>query len=401
MKGTYLISVIILLAIIAGCGGNKQSTDDLIVVNVTKSYPKKELALHDLFDVEYVPLETNDEFVTTAYTQAIGKEIILDRTRSDIFIFDSNGKGLRKINRMGQGPEEYISITGQIALDEDNNEIFVNSFSTKTIFVYDLFGNFKRSFVHKGDSVNAEYAQIDIFDKDNLICHDSGNNYYNREDGTFDTTTRNIFWIISKQDGSVTKEIDIPYTKRIFTRLIYNDNGRRGTILMRINHLIPYHDSWLVVEPSSDTIYRYLPDHSMIPFIVRTPSIQSMDPEIFLFPGVLTDRYFFMHVAKKEYDFEKQEFLSTDLMYDKQEQALFETVVYNDDFSTKRPVNMWHEILVTTLINSEEIAFVEKLEAYQLVEAYEKGQLKGKLKEIAAELDEEDNPVIMIAKNKK
>jgi len=37
----------------------------------------------------------------------------------------------------------------------------------------------------------------------------------------------------------------------------------------------------------------------------------------------------------------------------------------------------------------------------QLVEAHKKGLLKGKLKEIAATLDEEDNPVIMLVKHKK
>jgi hypothetical protein len=42
------------------------------------------------------------------------------------------------------------------------------------------------------------------------------------------------------------------------------------------------------------------------------------------------------------------------------------------------------------------------LEAHQLVESYEKGELKdGKLKEIAATLDEESNPVIMLIKHKK
>ena len=62
---------------------------------------------------------------------------------------------------------------------------------------------------------------------------------------------------------------------------------------------------------------------------------------------------------------------------------------------------MWYENRVTTLINSEDIVFAEKLDAFELVEAYKEGKLKGKLKEIAAELDEEDNAVIMIAKNKR
>jgi hypothetical protein len=50
-------------------------------------------------------------------------------------------------------------------------------------------------------------------------------------------------------------------------------------------------------------------------------------------------------------------------------------------------------------VNEE--TFQVTLEAYKLVEDYKKGLLKGRLKEIAATLDEEDNPVIMMIKQKK
>lgn len=50
---------------------------------------------------------------------------------------------------------------------------------------------------------------------------------------------------------------------------------------------------------------------------------------------------------------------------------------------------------------NHEIESWQPLEAHQLVESYKKGELKGKLKEIAATLDEEDNPVIMLIKHKK
>ena len=57
-----------------GCGtSSTQEKEDLIVVDVSKDYPKKELILQDLFDVEYIPLETTDEFVTLGWLQAIGK----------------------------------------------------------------------------------------------------------------------------------------------------------------------------------------------------------------------------------------------------------------------------------------------------------------------------------------
>jgi hypothetical protein len=48
----------------------------------------------------------------------------------------------------------------------------------------------------------------------------------------------------------------------------------------------------------------------------------------------------------------------------------------------------------------QKIATCYSLDAPELVEAYEKGELKGKLNEIAAELDEESNPVVMLVKYK-
>ena len=50
---------------------------------------------------------------------------------------------------------------------------------------------------------------------------------------------------------------------------------------------------------------------------------------------------------------------------------------------------------------NHEIASWYSLEAYQLVESYNKGELKGILKEIASKLNEDSNPVIMLIKYKK
>ena len=130
MKQTKTILAVILLVVLAGCGENKQSNNDLIIVDVSKSYPKKELILQDFMDVEYVALETTDEFLTQGLVQDVGKEYILATNRNndgDIFIFDrKTGKGVRKINRRGQGAEEYARIN-EIILDENNGEIFVKS----------------------------------------------------------------------------------------------------------------------------------------------------------------------------------------------------------------------------------------------------------------------------------
>lgn len=63
MKRSFTVAATALF-ITTGCVENKQSVNELIVVDVTKSYPEKELILQDFMDVEYIPLETNEEFVT-------------------------------------------------------------------------------------------------------------------------------------------------------------------------------------------------------------------------------------------------------------------------------------------------------------------------------------------------
>jgi hypothetical protein len=381
----------ITLFVIAGCIGCKSSgsqSDDLITVDVTKSYPKKELILQDFMDVEYMALETNDDFVTQGMIVDIGKEIILDRNARDgnIHIFDRTGKGLRKINRMGQGPEEYL-MPINIILDEENSEMFVNDGPTSKIIVYDLYGTFKRSFRYKEGAL---VANIYNYDKDYLMCQDD----YAPAPGFDLESHRNSFFLISKQDGSI-RDIVIHFENKISKMLTVQDEGMIYANSPRNSLITPFQNNWLLTEPSSDTVFMYLSDHTMTPFIIRTPSVQSMDPETFLFPGVLTDHYYFMESVKKEYNFQTQTgFQGKKLMYDTQEKTIYEYTVNNNDYRERT------ENMSMRSINNE-IAFYDRLEAFQLVEAYEKGQLKGRLKEIAAGLDEEDNPVIMIVKYKK
>jgi len=50
----------------------------------------------------------------------------------------------------------------------------------------------------------------------------------------------------------------------------------------------------------------------------------------------LTDGYYFMQIAKKEYNANLRiAFPTTELAYDRQDKTLFEPTVYNGDFSNK------------------------------------------------------------------
>lgn len=384
MKNQNLILVFILL-VVAGCEKNKQQADDLITVDVTTSYPKKELVLQDFMDVEYIALETTDQFLTQGLVRDVGKEFLLATNRNndgDIFLFDrKNGKGVRKINRQGQGAEEYTRMN-DVILDESNGEIFVKSQGNK-ILVYDLYGGFKRCL-----NLGREVSSVFDYDKNNLICYDMSDYHSKGKD-----RSKSYHIIISKQDGSVTREIFIPF-KTINTPIVVDGDKFIASYSYPIRLS---HDAWTLVDTSADTLYHYAPDGTLIPFIVRTPSAHTMQPEVFLYMGISTDRYHFMQTLKNVFNFEKGNgFYTDELVYDREEKAMFQVAVCNDDYAEKRTVAM------TAKSINREIENATSLNASRLVEIYKKGQLKdGKLKEIVSKLDEEDNPVIMLVKQKK
>ena len=390
MRRVNLILIILLLVVMIGCvRGKKQIIDDLITVDVTNSYfSKRKMILQDFMNVEYIVLETKDEFYNQGFVADIGEKILLVinlKNDWEIFVYSRIGKALRKINRKGQGGEEYTYISN-IILDEDNNEMYVHDHHIKKILVYDLYGVFKRSFNYRENTNGMLYTDIDNYDKNTLICFDE----YNDD---------RAFVLISKQDGHIVKKIDIPVGKTKLLIKFLRNKANQTMLAVRpdpYRTIIPFNNDKVLLEFSSDTIYIFSPDYSLRPFIVRTPSVQSMDPEIVLIIRMLTDRYCFMETIKNEYDFNSEiGFSKTYLMYDKQENEFYGYAVYNADYLTKKEIYM----SVLKPVNHENELW-QHLEAYQLVESYRKGELTGKLKEIAAKLNEDSNPVIMLVKHK-
>ena len=388
MKTLIFIETILLL-VMTSCGSDNTSTDGFITVDVTKSSysPKKELVLQDFMDVEYIPLETNDEFVNQGYVNAIGEKYIIVtnyREDGDIFVYDRNGKAIRKINRKGQGGEEYISCL-KIILDEENEELFINDFLARKIKVYDLEGNFKRSFKQKQEGDTQFYGEIFNYDKNNLICYDECN-------------ADIPFLLISKKDGSITREIITPFKeKKLFIQLLRYEGGTRAAGPGPYSRITPFKGNWILLEPSSDTIYTLMPDCSLRPFIAKTPPVHTLDPEFYLILKLVSDRYYFMESIKNVYDFKKEEgFPKTYFVYDTQEKDFFSYIIYNGDYSYKRELYM----VMFTPINAKGELWAT-IDAFELCRDYEKGKLKGKLKDIAAKLGEDDNRVIMLVKPKK
>ena len=389
MKNLVILTLleIIILLVMTGCDGNS-STNSLVTVDVTKSSysPKKELVLQDFMDVEYIPLETKENFINQGVVEAIGEKYIIVKNYGrdgDIFVYDRSGKAIRKINHKGQGGEEYLFCSG-ITLDEENNEILVDDHIIKKVLVYDLEGNFKRSFKQKQTGGSQCYWNIYNYDKDNLICYDELNK---------DTP----FLIVSKMDGSITKEIKVPFKeKKLLFQILQHEKGTKVVGPGEYSRIIPFNGNWILLELSSDTIYTLMSDYSLRPFIAKTPPIHTMNPEFHLILRLVTNRYYFMESIKNVFDFKKKEgFPKTHILYDTQENEFSSYIVYNRDYSSKKELNMF---MLSPINSTGELCAT--LNAPDLCQDYKDGILKGKLKEIAAKLSEDDNGVIMLVKPK-
>ena len=100
-----------------------------------------------------------------------------------------------------------------------------------------------------------------------------------------------------------------------------------------------------------------------------------------------------MSVTKRE--FNGRGFPTSALIYDRQKQALYTPVVFNADWPGGNDVFMFGKIL------NRDITVIDTLFPTDLIEALEADELQGPLKELASHLSEDDNPVLMIMKEKK
>jgi hypothetical protein len=89
-----------------------------------------------------IPLETADESLIGQITEvqvSDGKMFVFDtdHIHGGLFVFDMDGKFIRRIGRKGQGPEEYVFLS-DFTVDEAKHEIYLMDLDRKCIMIYDI-----------------------------------------------------------------------------------------------------------------------------------------------------------------------------------------------------------------------------------------------------------------------
>ena len=297
MKTKTLISALIIGAfLLCSCGGvnRKQQAGDLPVINLTRSHPRKELRLQDIATIEYVALETTDDVLLGQHSMlsyvSDNYIVVFEFMLGDIFVFNRNGKIISRFNHRGQGPMEYVRISGAgVIFDENAGEIFVFDVSTHRILVYSISGEYKRTLRIPPDLfIGAERAHS--FDDETILVYDgvrltnSGTAYNEKP-----------YLLLSKKDGSIVYSFDIRLPVRYINRTAIGVGTGSDRAYFPLSISTPnnrhFGQNFVIADISSDTIFLFTQNRVLTPLLVSTPSVHSSEPRRVLTSLLKTDTF--------------------------------------------------------------------------------------------------------------
>jgi len=137
-----LWSFLIMSLVLAGC--NEQKPGMVQVIDVVGNLNNtRDIMLSDIADtVRYIPLETNSEcLLSRGYKIVSAKDyFFIADGKKPLFVFDHEGKFVRKIGAVGKGPGEFQNCN-QFHVDEEKNEVYI--FNQNEFIIYSWDGKYK------------------------------------------------------------------------------------------------------------------------------------------------------------------------------------------------------------------------------------------------------------------
>lgn len=190
MKIQHILIIVFIVTTFSRCINKVENEDNIFSVDLNKI---TEVPFINIFsNIEIIPLETNENSLIMDVSKVIyfnNKYFVLDRKNWTIFIFDNIGNFCSKISNKGSGPNQYINID-DFEIYKKNNSIVLLSAFNKTLYEYDLDGNF----ITKNElpNLSRSYKSFNFINNDTLVFF------------TFDQKNRIKF--ISKTENSIIRE---------------------------------------------------------------------------------------------------------------------------------------------------------------------------------------------------
>lgn len=359
-------------------------------IEMNKDYQEKNLFLQDIAEVDYIPLETTDDnlfdgssTITEISDQGI---VVVDQYYNKLCFFSLNGKAIGTLSKKGQGPGEYSHLDAAW-INRIRNEVFISDRGQGKLYVYDMKGDFKRSIAF---SHSLRQNDIADFDNDHFV---SFKDYPINEGLNKSVKPYQPIVLVSKENGNVTDSL--PYFKDYIASITIK-GVRSGQYRAPQVYCMAGTNIYLT-DIGSDTIFSIdRKNGELNPVITRMPSISlDKDGKYFLHLRGATSHFYFLHRQSKEMSmtegFQIKDEDSHFLMYDRKTNETYCPVLQNKDWSD-------YETSMIKIVSGKDNYGYICLESYKLLEALEDNKLSGKLKSVAENLKEEDNPVLMVVK---
>lgn len=147
LKTLSLSAILILIVLVPSCrkGRQKAATNAEIVAKVEVSESDKGFDVCQMADFEKViPLETVGDALVGEIDKLEMDDshiVILDKRMRTVWLFGIDGKFIRKIGRLGNGPKEYVSLD-DMCFDKENGTVWIWDRVKQVMLEYDLAGDF-------------------------------------------------------------------------------------------------------------------------------------------------------------------------------------------------------------------------------------------------------------------
>lgn len=203
-----------------------------------------------------------------------------------------------------------------------------------------------------------------------------------------------LYYRISKTNGEVLDSIKLPATE---TFLGINLNGTK-LYAAPVSHLVKCPEGVLLSSHGTDTIFLYGYDKSLTPILCQTPSITSLNPGEFLDNYVDRGQYqFIKSITLRRPDVIPGPLPTKYYMRDKKTGEMFHQKFLLPDYKGKEFIVSPVSAIPYYECNMFEDGYFFELGLIELKQAYRDDKLSGKLKELVATLnEEEDNNVFML-----
>ncbi len=332
-------------------------------------------------DVRYIPLETKYESVIDSPTEIFisDSEIIVECHRMRFFrVFDLDGNYLGTIDRQGNGPEEYKTFFDS-AFEKDNNAVSV--LERKVIKRYNTKGDYIGS-IQLDESDPRYYRSLEYL----------GNGLYKLDASLNDSVQLMIF-------NSEGKEVNTAFAGVAFTQ-------RYGEISLTVPPSTTYgNDRFLVLSVRNDTIYQfdsnleksiaYLIDCGKYDYLYKSDDMMNMiqlgfsyiDSENFFILGMSLPKNEFTHMKNDD------NVGNNILIYDK---SSGKTYIPKHDRRYKiagfeNDIDNGPTFSPSYMVGNKVYSFIDAIDFIDYARISESQQVK----DVAAKLTEESNPVLM------